>query len=210
MPGSGRVRRSLFAVFSVAALALTALAGRSHAVAGPAVTSVDMSPQRISAGDGETTVSFTVARPGTVVFTLTRLEPDSGRVGRFGVAARSGPNDFLFPGRIDRRLLRPGTYRLSASGPGGRAVGAVLIVTRDAPRAGDAQAADGRDGLPVRPFLVAALLVAIVLLGVASLPASAARSPRAAEALAARRPAAAVAGGLTLAVAFALYLLSVV
>jgi hypothetical protein len=189
-------------VFSVAALPLTALAAPAQ---GPAVTSVDVSPQRISGDHGETTVSFQAARPGTVVFTLTRLAPDVRRVGRFGVRSRAGTNDFLFPGRIDRRLLRPGRYRLSAG-----AAGAVFVVTKGPAQASDARAPDRGDGLTARPFLVAALVVAIALLGFAALPASAARGPRAAEVLASRRPVAATAGGLTLTVAFALYLLSVV
>jgi hypothetical protein len=168
------------------------------------VTSVDVLPQQISAGD-ETTVSFRAAAPGTVVFTLTRLEPDVRKVGRFGVRSRPGTTEFLFPGRIDRRLLRPGRYRLSA-----RAAGAVFVVTRRPAQASDARAPGRGDGLTARPFVVAALVAAIALLGFAALPAAAALGPRAAEVLASRRSVAAAAGGLTLTVAFALYLLGVV
>jgi hypothetical protein len=203
VPGRACAGRSLFAAFSVVALALPAAAPAARG--GPAVTRLDVSPARISAPGGDTTVRFDLARPGTVVFTLGQVAPVARTVGRFGVRGRTGPNRFLFPGRIDTRLLRPGTYHLTARGTTGGAVRATLVVTAAGSRAEQAP----REGRSlVRPLVVGTLVVAIVLLGTASLPA-AAGGPRAAQLLARHRQSLALAGVAALTAAFTLYLASV-
>jgi hypothetical protein len=207
VPGRACAGRSLFAAFSVVALALPAAAPAARG--GPAVTRLDVSPARISAPGGDTTVRFDLARPGTVVFTLGQVAPVARTVGRFGVRGRTGPNRFLFPGRIDTRLLRPGTYRLTAAGTNGRSVGATLVVTGADAAPGVGSPERPENGSPVRgPLVVGVLLVAIALLGLAALPA-ATSGPRAAELLATHRPAVALTGGVALTAAFALYLASV-
>lgn len=170
------------------------------------MTRLDVSPARISARTGDATVRFDLARPGTVVFTLSQVAPVARTVGRFGVRGRAGPNRFLFPGRIDTRLLRPGTYRLTARGTRGRAVRATLVLTSAESQAEQAPS-EGRSF--ARPLVVGALLLAIVLLGTASLPA-AAGGPRAAQLLATHRQAVALAGVAALTAAFTLYLASLV
>jgi hypothetical protein len=206
------------------------------------VTGLDVSPPWISLRGGtlppRTTVSFDLVRPGTAVFSLTKVAPVCSRVGAFRVRGRAGRNRFLFPGRIDRRLLPPGTYRLTAAGPRGRVVRTAIVIAASLDGPGARARALRRDvcgrtagravanprprgavlgarfgesqeeARALRPFVVACLALAIALLGVAALPRRATPGPRSAELLIAGRPALALAGGLALAAGTALYVAS--
>ena len=62
----------------------------------------------------QTTFVFRLSRPATVELVVTRLAPDCRVVGKFRVAGGAGLNRVQFRGRIGRRVLRAGTYRVSA------------------------------------------------------------------------------------------------
>lgn len=62
----------------------------------------------------QTTFVFRLSHPATVELVLTRLAPDCRVVGKFRVAGRAGLNRMRFRGRIGRRVLRAGTYRVTA------------------------------------------------------------------------------------------------
>jgi hypothetical protein len=57
---------------------------------------------------------FRLSRPAIVELVFTRLAPDCRVVGRLRVAGRAGLNRLRFRGRIGRRVLTPGTYRVTA------------------------------------------------------------------------------------------------
>jgi hypothetical protein len=61
-----------------------------------------------------TTFFFRLSHPTLVEFVLVRVAPDCRVVGRFRVNGRAGLNRVQFRGRIDRHVLRPGTYRVTA------------------------------------------------------------------------------------------------
>jgi hypothetical protein len=66
---------------------------------------------------------FVLTRPARVEFVVFQVAPDCRRIGRFHVAGRPGVNRLLFRGRVGRRVLGPGTYRITARTlPRGRAV----------------------------------------------------------------------------------------
>jgi hypothetical protein len=62
----------------------------------------------------QTTFVFSLSRAGIVELVLTRLAPDCRVVGKFRVVGRAGLNRVRFRGRIGRRVLRAGTYRVTA------------------------------------------------------------------------------------------------
>jgi hypothetical protein len=62
----------------------------------------------------QTTLVFRLSRPGIVELVVTRIAPDCRVVGKFRVAGRAGLNRVRFRGRIGRRVLRAGTYRVTA------------------------------------------------------------------------------------------------
>jgi hypothetical protein len=62
----------------------------------------------------QTTFVFRLSRAAIVELVLTRLAPDCRVVGKFRVAGRAGLNHVRFRGRIGRRVLRAGTYRVTA------------------------------------------------------------------------------------------------
>ena len=224
MRGCAIISVSVFAAISAASAARAAPPAESASVTGLGVSPPWVSVERSE----DTTVTFALPRAGTVVFTLTRVAPRCVRVGAFRVRGRAGGNRFLFPGRLDRRLLLPGTYRLTAPGTEGRVARAIVVLARgertgtvgralrrDAcapPRRGGVLGAarvetDGDVG-PPRLLVVACLLVAVGAFGLALLPAGATRGARAAELLASRRSAVVAVGGAALAAGSALYLAS--
>jgi hypothetical protein len=81
-------------------------------------------------------VVFFLRRPAVVEFVVFQVSPGCRRVGRFRVVGRAGVNRVRFRGRLGRRLIGPGTYRLRArSVPGGRTVvDTRLVVVRRANR----------------------------------------------------------------------------
>lgn len=121
----------------LAATGVGAAAGSGSAAAGPRVTGLEVSASWFSArGRGATSeivVGFRLERPGTVRFSLTQVAPVCRSVGAFTVDGTPGLNRFLFPGRIERRLLPPGTYRLAAAGARGLFARALVVVATEAP-----------------------------------------------------------------------------
>jgi hypothetical protein len=57
---------------------------------------------------------FRLGRAALVEFVIYQVAPDCRRIGRFRVAGRPGLNRVRFRGRVGRRVLAPGTYRLRA------------------------------------------------------------------------------------------------
>jgi hypothetical protein len=64
----------------------------------------------------QTTLVFSLTKPGVVEFVLFRVSPDCTVAGRFQVRGKAGTNRLRFRGRIGRVVLRPGTYRIRARG----------------------------------------------------------------------------------------------
>ena len=62
----------------------------------------------------QTTFVFRLSRAAIVELVVTRLAPDCRVVGKFRVAGGAGLNRVQFRGRIGRRVLRAGTYRVTA------------------------------------------------------------------------------------------------
>ena len=62
-----------------------------------------------------TTISFRLARPATVIFTVRGPSPSCGVVGTKAVHGRSGVNRVRLTGRFDGRPLAPGTYRIDVT-----------------------------------------------------------------------------------------------
>jgi hypothetical protein len=78
--------------------------------------------------NGGTTLVFTL-REGTVVrFTVVRVYPSCERVGSFSVRAHRGVNRVRFKGRLGRRPLPAGTYRLVAQARGREAAAATVTI----------------------------------------------------------------------------------
>jgi len=78
-----------------------------------------------------TTLTFVLTNPGRVVFTVKQLSPDCLAVGRFSVRGHAGLNRVRFAGRVGRRQLTAGTYRITAHTADGRALQRVTIVVID-------------------------------------------------------------------------------
>jgi hypothetical protein len=104
------------------------------AVARPWIARVGPNPQR------ETTLLFRLSRPGIVELVFTRIAPDCRVVGRLRVAGRAGLNRLRFRGRIGRRVLPAGTYRVTARGSI-RMQTRLVIVGLPNPRPGEIAAA---------------------------------------------------------------------
>jgi hypothetical protein len=80
-------------------------------------------------GRRKTTIVFTLRKPSIVLFVVRELAPACRRAGSFRVLGRRGVNRIRFRGRIGRRLLPPGTYRIDARTlPGRRTVARARFV----------------------------------------------------------------------------------
>ena len=152
---------------------------------------------------GHITITFELTRPGTAVFSIDRIAPVRRTVGGFEVRGHAGANRFLFPGRLDRRLLRPGTYRLTAEIDRARAVSPTFVVVPAA--SGEARPIPG-ESRPRRTLVVVFVLLAILFLTAAAIPERAVPGPRGAALLAAGRGGLAFVGFAALGAALALYL----
>jgi hypothetical protein len=94
----------------------------------------------------KTTLIFVLKRPALVDFVVIQVAPRCRRVGRFRVAGRAGRNRIPFRGRIGRRLLGPGTYRIKAQPlRGGRAVLDSRFVIATRPNKGEIAQARNAD-----------------------------------------------------------------
>lgn len=71
----------------------------------------------------QTALVFVLKRATVVEFVVIEIAPECRRIGRFRVSGRAGVNRVRFRGRIGRRVLAPGTYRITArTVPRGRAL----------------------------------------------------------------------------------------
>ena len=95
-----------------------------------AVTALSIRPNRFQAvrkrgrslgSPRRARVTYTLTRPSAVRFTVTRLRPGKKptKIGGFRHVGAPGKNVVGFTGRINRRPLKPGRYRLTASAAGG-------------------------------------------------------------------------------------------
>lgn len=78
--------------------------------------------------NGGTTLVFTLREGTTVRFTVVRVYPSCERVGSFSVRAREGVNRVRFRGRLGRRPLAEGTYRLVAQARGRETAAATVTI----------------------------------------------------------------------------------
>jgi hypothetical protein len=80
------------------------------------VTRLSASPKRIKPGSKRRAarITFRLTAPARVVFVVRGPAPSCDVVGRFIVRGRRGTNRVRFTGRVGRRTLKPGTYRLTA------------------------------------------------------------------------------------------------
>jgi hypothetical protein len=92
---------------------------------------------RPNARKGGTTIVFALKKRTLVRFTVIRVYPSCERVGSFSVRARKGVNRIRFRGRLGRRALADGTYRLVAQARGQRRAAATvtIVVARGRPSA---------------------------------------------------------------------------
>jgi hypothetical protein len=90
-----------------------------------------------------TILVFRLARPGTVSFTVFQVSPVCGVAGRFAVHGHPGVNRVRFNGKVQRRQLAPGTYRIDARTRGGTRVlqVTIVIVSAEMPSASELRAA---------------------------------------------------------------------
>ena len=78
--------------------------------------------------NGGTTLVFSL-KEGTVVrFTVVRVYPSCERIGSFSVRAHAGVNRVRFNGRLGRRPLAAGTYRLVAQARGRESAAATVTI----------------------------------------------------------------------------------
>jgi hypothetical protein len=73
-------------------------------------------PQRVTRGKRHEAaqITFTLSAPGRVAFVVRGPAPSCGVAGRFTVRGHSGTNHVRFTGRVGRRNLPHGTYRITA------------------------------------------------------------------------------------------------
>jgi hypothetical protein len=72
-------------------------------------------------------ITFTLSRPGRVLFVVRGPAPSCQVAGRFAVRGERGVNHVRFSGRVGRRELPFGTYRVTARTRGGRPSRPVLV-----------------------------------------------------------------------------------
>jgi hypothetical protein len=78
-------------------------------------------------------ITFTLAAPARVLFVVRGPAPSCDVVGRFAVRGRAGTNRLRFTGRIGRRHLRHGTYRIVARTGAGAATRPLVVVVGSGP-----------------------------------------------------------------------------
>ena len=81
-----------------------------------------------------TTLTFTLSRAATVVFTVRQVSPVCRIVERFAVKGHAGSNRLRVPAGANPGQLRPGTYRISARTRAGETIRRVTIVVVDGDR----------------------------------------------------------------------------
>lgn len=94
-------------------------------------------------------ITFTLNRPGRVLFVVRGPAPSCGVAGRFTVRGDRGINHVRFTGRVGRRELPYGTYRVTARTPGRAPSRPVLVAV------GERRVTNGfacASGAPADPF----------------------------------------------------------
>ena len=76
-------------------------------------------------------ITFTLSAPGRVVFVVRGPAPSCGVAGRFSVQGRRGVNHVRFRGRVGRRNLPYGKYRITARTRGSAPSRAIVVVVGD-------------------------------------------------------------------------------
>jgi hypothetical protein len=100
------------------------------------VTRLRASSRRVRTNGRRRTVAritFTLSAPARVRFVVRGPAPSCAVVARFAVRGRAGPNRLRFTGRIGRRQLEPGTYRISARTRAGATARPILVVVGSGP-----------------------------------------------------------------------------
>jgi hypothetical protein len=80
----------------------------------PRVTGIRARRARVVGRKGAARITFTLSRPGRVVFVVRGPAPSCRVAGRFSVLGERGVNHVRFTGRVGRRELPVGTYRVTA------------------------------------------------------------------------------------------------
>jgi hypothetical protein len=78
-------------------------------------------------------ITFTLTAPARVVFVVRGPAPSCAVVGRFAVRGKAGTNHLRFTGRIGRRRLATGTYRITARTRAGAGTRPVVVVVGSGP-----------------------------------------------------------------------------
>lgn len=89
---------------------------------------------------------FTLRKAGLVEFVVLQVAPECRRIGRFRVVGRPGVNRVRFRGRVGRKVLGPGTYRIKARVlPAGRALADTKVVVVAQPERAEIASARSAD-----------------------------------------------------------------
>jgi hypothetical protein len=91
------------------------------------VTGIRSRRVRVAGRKRAARITFTLSRPGRVVFVVRGPAPSCQVAGRFTVRGNRGANHVRFTGRVGRRELPFGTYRVTARTRGGRPSRPVLV-----------------------------------------------------------------------------------
>lgn len=78
-------------------------------------------------------ITFTLSAPARVSFVVRGPAPSCHVVARFAVRGRAGKNQVRFTGRIGRRRLAPGTYRIAARTRAGATARPIVVVVGNGP-----------------------------------------------------------------------------
>jgi hypothetical protein len=96
------------------------------------VTGIRARPGRVKRTRGQrrraARITFTLSAPGRVVFVVRGPAPSCGVAGRFSVRGKRGRNRVGFTGRLGRRTLGPGAYRITARTRAGTAARPVVVL----------------------------------------------------------------------------------
>lgn len=95
----------------------------------PRVTGIRARSRRVTRGKHRKAarITFTLSAPGRVVFVVRGPAPSCGIAGRFSFRGHRGANQVRFTGRVGRRNLPYGKYRITARTPG-RAPSRAIVV----------------------------------------------------------------------------------
>ncbi|MDP9491854.1 MAG: hypothetical protein M3P42_06585 [Actinomycetota bacterium] len=110
------------------------------------VTGIRARSRRVTRGKRKRAarITFTLSAPGRVVFVVRGPAPSCGVIGRFSVQGRRGTNLVRFKGRVGRRNLPYGTYRITAKTRGRAASRPIVVFVGD--RAGARNFSCGSSG----------------------------------------------------------------